>query len=266
MSFQEVFVGEECVKLPTPFIRGLNWINDFKLLNDIDECEYVYGNKDEDDEKKDDTGAYFMIRNIGYLFHDMGDFSCNKDKDFFEFWPLRETEIKKRIEVINKCLDVYDIIFPFNYNKPILSSNSLKGVYKLMDRLFYDTSYPVMDEIGVDLNMELGCYGWLDLRKVLLRFFSKIRLNRKFEEFEEEVEGTGHIRPIRRKDGSSLKGSGVFLVGLSEDKDEEDKDEEDKDEEEIKVDKIDKNFPFGVNLKEIIKNSKIGFKLDLKDK
>ena len=75
-----------------------------------------------------------------------------------------------------------------------------------------------MDETGVDLNMELGCPGWLDLKKLLLRFFSKINLEREFEEFEEEVEGTGHIRPIRRKDGSSLKGTGVFLVNLDKEK------------------------------------------------
>ena len=212
MSFQEVFVEEECVKLPIPFERNSEWMNDFKGLNNMDEN----GDKDEDDENKDDTGAYLMIRNIGHLFYYMGDFSCNKDKNFFELWNLKESVIKKRIEVINKCLDVYDIIFPFNSPKPILSKTYLEGVYKLMDRLFYDTAYPIMDENGVDLNMELGCPGWLDLKKVLLRFFSKIKINRKFNKFEEEVEGTGHVRPLYRKDGTSLKGTGTFLVGLSE--------------------------------------------------
>ena len=97
-----------------------------------------------------------------------------------------------------KLLDVYDILFPFNTLKPILDDEDLRGIHKLMDRLFYDTCYPIMDEVGVDLNLELGCPGWLDLKKVILRFFSKIKTDRKFEIFEEEVEGTGHIRPICR--------------------------------------------------------------------
>ena len=88
-----------------------------------------------------------------------------------------------------------------------------------MDRLLYDTCYPIMDENGVDLNMELGCPGWIDLKKVLLRFFSKIKFNRQFDKFEEEVEGTGHIRPLYRKDGTSLKGTGTFLLRLSKDDD-----------------------------------------------
>ena len=217
MSFQEVFVEEECIKLPTPFKRDLEWITEFKLLNNIlDEDE-----DEDDDEYKDDTGAYLMIRNIGYLFTHMGDFFYNKDKNFFEFWKLKESEIKKRIEVINKCLDVYDIIIPFNSPKPIVSKTHLINVYKLMDRLFYDTCYPIMDENGVDLNMELGSPGWLDLKKVLLRFFSKIKINRKFKEFEEEVEGTGHVRPLYRKDGTSLKGTGTFLIALPKDEVEE---------------------------------------------
>ena len=168
----------------------------------------------EDEIVKDDTGAYLMIRNIGYLFGDMGDFSCNKDKNLFELWNLKESVIKKRIEVINTCLDVYDILFPYTNLKPILSKDDLESVHKLMDRLLYDTSYPIMDENGVDLNMELGSPGWLDLKKVLLRFFSKIKFDRKFEKFEEEVEGTGHIRPLYRKDGSSLKGTGTFCIDI----------------------------------------------------
>ena len=51
-----------------------------------------------------------------------------------------------------------------------------------------------------------------------MRFFSKINLDRSFDLYEEEVEGTGHIRPIRREDGSSLKGTGVFLVNLDKEK------------------------------------------------
>ena len=214
MSIQEVFVEEECVKLPTPFKRDLEWITDFKLLNNIDEYEY-----ENDVDNDDDSGAYLMIKNIGYLFGDMGDFSCNKDKQIFELWPLKENDIKKRIEIINKCLDVYDIIFPFNRRKMVLSMSDLRGVHKLMDRLFYNTCYPIMDEEGVDLNLELGCPGWLDLKKVLLRFFSKIRINRKFFRYEEEVEGTGHVRPLHRKEGTSLKGTGFFSLKLTEDGD-----------------------------------------------
>ena len=236
MSFQEVFVEDKYIKLPTPFKRDLEWITEFKLLNNIlDEDE-------DENEYKDDTGAYLMIRNIGYLFDSMGDFSCNKDKNFFVLWGLKESVIKKRIEVINKCLDVYDIFFPFTMRKPILSKTDLENVYKLMDRLFYDTCYPIMDENGVDLNMELGSPGWLDLKKVLLRFFSKIKINRKFNKFEEEVEGTGHVRPLYRKDGTSLKGTGTFLIGLSKDEDEEENCEL----EEIKVDKTE-----GIKIKKI---------------
>ena len=161
-----------------------------------------------------------MIRNIGYLFDGMGDFNCNKDKKRFELWDKEESKIKKRIEVINSCLGVYDIIFPYTNGKPILSKYDLKLVHDLMDRLFYDTAYPVMDDYGVDLNMELGCPGWLDLKKVLLRFFSKINFDREFGKFEEEVEGTGHIRPIFREDGSSLKGTGTFFMSFTK-KDEE---------------------------------------------
>ena len=54
-----------------------------------------------------------------------------------------------------------------------------------------------------------------------MRFFSKVRLEREFDLFEEEVEGTGHIRPIRREDGTSLKGTGVFLVNFNKEKAEE---------------------------------------------
>ena len=233
MSFQEVFVGDESIKLPTPFKRDIEWLDEFKILNKlIDENENkliavnMNKNSDDDDDddvdNDDDTGSYLMIRNIGYLISDMGDFSCNKGKNFFELWGLKESVIKKRIEVIDKCLDVYDIIFPFNMRKPIISKIDLEGVYKLMDRLFYDTCYPIMDENGVDLNMELGSPGWLDLKKVLLRFFSKIKFNREFRKFEEEVEGTGHIRPLYRKAGTSLKGTGTFLLGLSKDDDKKD--------------------------------------------
>ena len=221
MSFQEVFVGDECIKLPTPFKRDREWFREFVILNQnksksLDEDNKEFKNKI----AEDDTEAYLMIRNIGYLFDGMGDFNCNKDKKLFELWDKEESKIKKRIEVINSCLDVYDIIFPYTNRKPILSKYDLNLVHDLMDRLFYDTAYPVMDENGVDLNMELGCPGWLDLKKVLLRFFSKINFDREFGKFEEEVEGTGHIRPIFREDGSSLKGTGTFLLSFTK-KDEE---------------------------------------------
>ena len=221
MSFQEVFVGDECIKLPTPFKRDREWFREFVILNQnksksLDEDNKEFKNKI----AEDDTEAYLMIRNIGYLFDGMGDFNCNKDKKLFELWDKEESKIKKRIEVINSCLDVYDIIFPYTNRKPILSKYDLNLVHDLMDRLFYDTAYPVMDENEVDLNMELGCPGWLDLKKVLLRFFSKINFDREFGKFEEEVEGTGHIRPIFREDGSSLKGTGTFLLSFTK-KDEE---------------------------------------------
>ena len=221
MSFQEVFVGDEFIKLPTPFKRGREWFREFVILNQnksksLDEDNKEFKNKI----AEDDTEAYLMIRNIGYLFDGMGDFNCNEDKKRFELWDKEESKIKKRIEVINSCLDVYDIIFPYTNQKPILSKYDLELVHDLMDKLFYDTAYPVMDDYGVDLNMELGCPGWLDLKKVLLRFFSKINFDREFGKFEEEVEGTGHIRPIFREDGSSLKGTGTFLLSFTK-KDEE---------------------------------------------
>ena len=220
MSFQEVFVGDECIKLPTPFKRDREWFMEFEILNQNKSKSLEEDNKEFNKKAKDDTGAYLMIRNIGYLFNGMGDFNCNKDKELFELWEKEEFEIKKRIEVINSCLDVYDIIFPYTKRKPILSKYDLELVHNLMDRLFYDTSYPVMNEYGVDLNMELGCPGWIDLKKVLLRFFSKINFDREIEKFKEEVEGTGHIRPIFREDGSSLKGTGTFLMSFTK-KDEE---------------------------------------------
>ena len=175
----------------------------------------------DEDKYNCDIGQYLMIKNIGYLFYEMGEFNCNKDKKIFELWGQKESLIKKRIEVINNCLDVYDIIFPYTNLKPILSMDDLTGLHKLMDILFYDTAYPIMDETGVDLNMELGLPGWLDLKKVLLRFFSKIKFDREFERFEEEVEGTGHIRPLYRKDGSSTKGTGTFLMKFSKEDDNE---------------------------------------------
>ena len=89
-----------------------------------------------------------MIRNIGFLFFAMGDFNCNKSKKLFDLWDKQESVIKKRIEIIDKCLDVYDILYPYTERKPV-------------------------DETGVDLNMELGCPGWLDLKKSFIEVFFK---------------------------------------------------------------------------------------------
>ena len=214
-EIQEVFIGDYCMFLPKPFKKDKEWLDYFMSLNNI-EYKVV-----DEDKYNFDNGKYLMIKNIGYLFAAMGDFNCNKDKKIFELWGQKESLIKKRIEVINNCLDVYDIIFPYNKLKPILSMDDLTGLHKLMDRLFYDTAYPIMDETGVDLNMESGFPGWLDLKKVLLRFFSKIKFDREFKRFEEEVEGTGHIRPLYRKDGSSLKGTGTFLLGFPKEDDNE---------------------------------------------
>ena len=221
MTFFSDHLRHYSIKHCYQLFSGKSWFREFVILNQnksksLDEDNKEFKNKI----AEDDTEAYLMIRNIDYLFDGMGDFNCNKDKKLFELWDKEESKTKKRIEVINSCLDVYDIIFPYTNRKPILSKYDLNLVHDLMDRLFYDTAYPVMDENGVDLNMELGCPGWLDLKKVLLRFFSKINFDREFGKFEEEVEGTGHIRPIFREDGSSIKGTGTFLLSFTK-KDEE---------------------------------------------
>ena len=56
-----------------------------------------------------------------------------------------------------------------------------------MDRLLYDTCYPIMDENGVDLNMELGSPGWLDLKKVILRFFQRLSLIESLENLRRKL-------------------------------------------------------------------------------
>ena len=146
-----------------------------------------------------------MLKHICNILSYMSTF-CGKTQSW------NECETKRRVEIVNKCLDVYDMIYPFNDRKVLLTQNDLKRVHEVMDHLFYDVSYPVMDECGVDVNLEVECPGWLEIKKVvILRFFSKVRLEREFGLFEEEVEGTGHIRPVRRKDGSNLKGTGFFL-------------------------------------------------------
>ena len=63
MSFQEVFVGDEFIKLPTPFKRDREWFREFVILNQnksksLDEDNKEFKNKI----VEDDTGAYLMIR------------------------------------------------------------------------------------------------------------------------------------------------------------------------------------------------------------
>ena len=100
-NLQEVFVGDECIKLPTPFKRDREWFREFVILNQRESKSF-----DEDCEEfrkkiaEDDSGAYLMIRNIGFLFFEMGDFSCNKDKKLFDLWDKKESVIKKRIIII----------------------------------------------------------------------------------------------------------------------------------------------------------------------
>ena len=218
MDFQEVAFEDDIIKIPYNFKRDREWFKDFVFLNQDNNKSL----SEDDKIDKDDPGDYFMIKNIAFLFADMGYFDYNKDKKIDELWDKQETNIKKRIKIINKCLDVYDIIFPYTHRKPILGNDELQFVHKLMDRLFYDTCYPIADERGIDLNMELDLPGWLDLKKVLLRFFSKINFDREYMLFEEEVEGTGHVRPLYRTDGTSLKGTGVFSLNFIG-KEEEDK-------------------------------------------
>ena len=195
MGFQEVFVGDECFKFPNPLKRDREWFREFVVLNQNKSNAF-----DEDYEESinemisNGTDAYLMIINIGYLFNGMGDFNLNNSKDFFELWEKNEAKIKRRIEIINKCLDVYDIIYPFTFRKPILKRNDLRLVYKLMFKIIHGSCYTIMDDYEVDLDMEIGCPGWFELKKVLLRFFSKVNFDREFDRLEEEVDGTGYIR------------------------------------------------------------------------
>lgn len=162
--------------------------------------------------KENEYGEDYMLRNIGYLFGDLGDFNCNEDMNFFELWNNRQERIKRRIDAINLCLDAYDILFPYEISKPVLNMNDLEQVHKLMDSILFRTSYRVMSEVGTDLTMEIGSPGWIELKKVLLRFFSKITIDREFEKFEEEVEGTGHVRPLYRDKGINIKGK--FFINI----------------------------------------------------
>ena len=136
-KFDEFFVGDKCIKLPTPFKREREWFTEFVILNQNKHKTY-----DEDDREfrkkiaEDDTGAYLIIRKIGFLFNGMGVFNCNKSLKLFNLWDEKKLDIKKRIEVIDRCLDVYDIFFPYSIRKPILSQYDLRLVHNLMDRFF----------------------------------------------------------------------------------------------------------------------------------
>ena len=136
-KFDEVFVGDKCIKLPTPFKREREWFTEFVILNQnkhktFDEDYREFRNKI----AEDDTGAYLMIRNIGFLFNGMGVFNCNKSVKLFNLWDEKKLDIKKRIEVIDRCLDLYDIFFPYTRRKPIFSQYDLRLVHNLMDRFF----------------------------------------------------------------------------------------------------------------------------------
>ena len=48
-----------------------------------------------------------------------------------------------------------------------------------------------MDETGVDLNMELGCPGWLDLKKLLLRFFQRLILKENLKNLRRKLREQG---------------------------------------------------------------------------
>ena len=100
-KFDEVFVGDECIKLPTPFKRDREWFREFMILNQRKSKTF-----DEDYEEsikkiaEDDTGAYLMIRNIGYLFNGMGDFNCNKKRNFLNFGIEKRLELKKGLRLL----------------------------------------------------------------------------------------------------------------------------------------------------------------------
>ena len=135
-NLQDVFIGDECLKLPTPFKRDREWFRDFIVLNQSNKTKTPREEQEEYKRKikSDDTGNYRML-----ILSDMSTFRGSS-----ESW--NESETKGRVEIINKCLDVYDMIYPFNYKKVLFNQHELKRVHKVMDHLFYDISYPVMDE------------------------------------------------------------------------------------------------------------------------
>ena len=100
-KFDEVFVGDKCIKLPTPFKREREWFTEFVILN-----QNKHKTFDEDYREfrkkiaEDDTGAYLMLRNIGFLFNGMGDFNCNKSLKLFDLWDEKKLDIKKGLRLL----------------------------------------------------------------------------------------------------------------------------------------------------------------------
>ena len=96
-KFDEVFVGDKCIKLPTPFKREREWFTEFVILNQ-NKHKTFYEDYREFRKKiaEDDPGAYLMIRNIGFLFNGMGDFNCNKSLKLFDLWDEKKLDMKKK--------------------------------------------------------------------------------------------------------------------------------------------------------------------------
>ena len=150
-------------------------------------------------EEENQEDNYNVIRSIGYLFYNFEGFyyfdsKRKENEQLFDFWPKCKDDIKKRIDIINNCLDAYDFIFPIDYPKPILTVDDIEGIHKILRTMLIDTRYNIMNEVGVDLNLELGCPGWIDLKKLILRFLSKIKIKIKIKNSEEILEGDRLIK------------------------------------------------------------------------
>ena len=61
-----------------------------------------------------------------------------------------------------------------------------------------------MDETGVDLNMELGCPGWLDLKKLLLRFFQRLILKENLKNLRRKLREQGILDQFVERMGLDL--------------------------------------------------------------
>ena len=136
-----------------------------------------------------EEGNYLMIRNIGFLF--LGIEKLLAEDTVYVFsksWDETRKERDKVIGSINKALDVYDEIFPYTWFKPKLTKEDLSVVHRLMEKILYTTRYPIVDQFGADLQHETYYSGWLDLKKVILRFFSKVRV-----EIGKELEGCEEV-------------------------------------------------------------------------
>lgn len=66
--------------------------------------------------------------------------------------------------------------FLFTWSKPKLTKEDLRSVHRLMEKILFTTRYPIVDEIGADLEHETYYSDWLDLKKDILRFFLKLEL------------------------------------------------------------------------------------------